>query len=92
MVLPELLCAVQEILSASGGAGMLGVTRERLLTHFIRDGVQWLGPPSLIEGEIERAFFVPTASIRPTQLCRRYNITSPVIRTVDNEIISTRAA
>jgi len=52
VILPELLCAIHEILLALGGLGMVGVTRERLLTHFIRNGIQWLRPLAKIEGKM----------------------------------------
>jgi N-acyl-L-homoserine lactone synthetase len=73
-IFPELLCAIQEELRSIGGIGMVGVTREHLLSHFIRDGIEWLGPGDKIEGEIERAFFVPTAFIRPEHHCAKYDI------------------
>src|SRR4051812_1385817 len=78
-VLPELLCAIQEILILTGGVGMVGVTREHLLTHYVRSGIRWLGPPDEIEGELERAFFVPASSIRPEHHCRKYRIARNVL-------------
>ncbi|MGY2811953.1 acyl-homoserine-lactone synthase [Bradyrhizobium sp. USDA 4506] len=78
-IFPELLCAIQEFLLLDRGIGMIGVTREHLLAHFIRSGVQWLGPTRLIEGEMERAFFVPTQSIRPTWHCEKLGIGSNVL-------------
>ncbi len=64
-VMPELLCAVAEHLELSGGRAIVGVTRAHLLSHFIRQGIDWLGEPAPIEGEIERAFNVRRACIRP---------------------------
>lgn len=78
-IFPELLCAIQEELQSVGGIGMIGVTREHLLAHFIRRGIDWLGSPEMIEGEIERAFFVPTAFIRPEHHCRKYEIGARVL-------------
>lgn len=91
-VLPELLCAIHEILSLTRSAGMLGVTREHLLTHFLRTGVRWLGQPDLIEGEIERAFFVPTHFIRPEHHCRRYGIVGRVLANPEDFAIAPKAA
>lgn len=91
-VLPELLCAVHEILSLTGGLGILGVTREHLLTHFVRTGVKWLGPPDLIEGEIERAFFVPTPCIRPEHHCRQYGIAGRVLANPEDFALVSKAA
>lgn len=79
-VLPELLCGVAECFEEIGADAMIGVAREHLVSHFIRDGVEWLGGPALIEGEIERAFTVPLAHIRPTQHLRRYGLSGPVLR------------
>ncbi|WFU62670.1 acyl-homoserine-lactone synthase [Bradyrhizobium brasilense] len=84
MVFPELLCAIQEVLTATGGIGMVGVTREHLLSHFVRSGIRWLGPPDKIEGELERAFFVPTGSIRPEYHCRKYGIGLKVLSNVED--------
>jgi acyl homoserine lactone synthase len=78
-VFPELLCAIQEFLVITGGQGMIGVTREHLLSHFLRDGIRWLGPPAMIEGELERAFFVPTSFIRPDYHCRKYGVAGSVL-------------
>jgi acyl homoserine lactone synthase len=80
-ILPELLCAMAEFIEARDGEGIIGVTRQHLLSHFLRDGVEWLGKPAPIEGEIERAFFVPTRSIRPVHHCEKYGIGGDVLRT-----------
>ena len=73
-IFPELLCAISEFIEARDGCGMIGVTRQHLLSHFLRRGIDWLGKPALIEGEIERAFFVPTRSIRPVYHCEKYGV------------------
>ncbi|MGY4512123.1 acyl-homoserine-lactone synthase [Bradyrhizobium sp. USDA 3650] len=78
-IFPELLCAIQEFLSLRGATGMIGVTREHLLAHFIKSGIRWLGPAHEIEGELERAFFVPTAFIRPTEHCQKFGIAPRVL-------------
>ena len=81
-ILPELLCAIAEFLEARNGDGMIGVTRPHLLSHFLREDIEWLGKSAPIEGEIERAFFVPTASIRPLRHCQKYGIGRNLLRTV----------
>ena len=79
-ILPKLLCAIAEFLEARDGDGIIGVTRQHLLSHFLREGIEWLGKPAPIEGEIERAFFVPTSSIRPVYHCEKYGIGGDVLR------------
>lgn len=91
-VLPELLCAIHEILVATGGSGMVGVTRQHLLTHFLRSGIQWLGDPDLIEGELERAFFVPTEFVRPAFHCRKFAISGSVLVNREDFGIAAKAA
>jgi N-acyl-L-homoserine lactone synthetase len=81
-IFPELLCAISEFLEARDGDGMIGVTRQHLLSHFLREGIEWLGEPAPVEGEIERAFFVPTSSIRPAYHCKKYGIGRGVLRTL----------
>jgi len=91
-IFPELLCAIQEILSMTGGVGMIGVTKEHLLAHFVRTGIRWLGPPDEIEGEIERAFFVPTAAIRPEHHCIKYGIGRRVLANPEDFALEPKAA
>jgi N-acyl-L-homoserine lactone synthetase len=79
-IFPELLCAIAEFLEARDGEGMIGVTRQHLLSHFLRAGIEWIGKPAPIEGEVERAFFVPTHAIRPVHHCRKYDIGGDVLR------------
>lgn len=79
LIFPELLCAIQEFISLQGGSGMIGVTREPLLSHFLRSGIDWLGPACEIEGEMERAFFVPTSFIRPAFHCKKLGIAPGVL-------------
>ncbi|MDP6404314.1 MAG: acyl-homoserine-lactone synthase [Alphaproteobacteria bacterium] len=78
-ILPRLLCGVQELFQRNGVRKMIGVARPHLVTTFIKSGVEWLGEPSLIEGEVEAAFTVPTEYIRPIQHCRKYGIEAPVL-------------
>ncbi|MBR0684394.1 GNAT family N-acetyltransferase [Bradyrhizobium manausense] len=91
-VFPELLCAIQEFLLATGGMGMIGVTREHLLSHFIREGIVWLGPADEVEGELERAFFVPAAFIRPEYHCHKYGIARPVLANAGDVAFAPKAA
>lgn len=82
-IFPELLCAIQEYFRLYGIRAMIGVTRPHLLAHFVRSGIHWLGPESLIEGEMERAFYVPTEDIRPRKHCTKYGIADRVLRLPD---------
>lgn len=91
-IFPELLCAIQETLPDHGGGGMVGVTKQHLLSHFVRNGIEWLGAPAVVEGEIERAFFVPRYAIRPTYHCSRYGIAGAVLADAEAAISYTRAA
>jgi acyl homoserine lactone synthase len=90
-IFPELLCAIQEFLLLNGGTSMIGVTREHLLSHFIRSGIRWLGPPHLIEGEMERAFLVPRSCIRPLLHCRKFGI-GPSVLAASPEAARARSA
>lgn len=74
VILPELLSSVADHVEQSGGEGVVGVTRAHLLTHFVRHGVVWLGEPAMVEGEMERAFFVPHVCLRPEYHCAKYGI------------------
>jgi acyl homoserine lactone synthase len=77
-IFPELLCAIHEYFSLHHIRGMIGVTRQHLLAHFLQN-IKWLGPAQVIEGEKERAFFVPTEHIRPHRHCEKLAISGPVI-------------
>jgi len=91
-IFPELLCAIQEFMTLHDGAGMIGVTREHLLAHFIRSDIQWLGPAHEIEGEMERAFFVPTPSIRPVWHCRKLAIGANILVSAPDTLPQRSAA
>jgi acyl homoserine lactone synthase len=78
-ILPALLAGANEFFTAHGASGMIGVTRAHLLAHFIREGVQWMGNPAWIEGEMERAFFVPTRFVKPHHHCSKYGISETVL-------------
>lgn len=84
-ILPELLTAAREFFIRKGALGMIGVTRSHLLSHFIRRGIVWLGEPALIEGEMERAFFVPARFVRPDYHCAKYGITDSVLTGTSEE-------
>ncbi|MCK1654664.1 GNAT family N-acetyltransferase [Bradyrhizobium sp. 149] len=90
-IFPELLCAIQEFIVLHGGEGMIGVTREHLLSHFIRSGIRWLGHADEIEGEVERAFYVPVGAIRPVLHCTRFGI-APNVLEPGPELVSVRNA
>lgn len=78
-IIPELLCGLQEFCLGNGIEAVVGVTRQHLLNHFLRRGVEWLGDVAEIEGEPEAAFRVPTQFLRPEAHCRLYDIAQPVL-------------
>lgn len=78
-IMPELLCAVQEFFLDNGIKAMVGLTRPHLVTHYLREGVTWLGSTREIEGEQEAAFYAPVESIRPVHHCRKFSINHPVL-------------
>ncbi|MES5481556.1 acyl-homoserine-lactone synthase [Bradyrhizobium sp. INPA03-11B] len=80
-IMPELLCAVSDHLQNSRAKGVIGVTRAHLLSHFVRRGIEWLGDPAVVEGEVERAFFVPSQCLRPDHHCAKYGIGRVQLRT-----------
>ena len=90
-ILPKLLCAIAELFEERGIKAMVGVTREHLLSHFLREGIEWLGRPDVIEGEIERAFMVPIDCIRPTYHCRKYGIGPVVLRRLPSALAMSAA-
>ena len=79
-IFPELLCAISEYFEAHGIRAMVGVTRPHLLAHFVRTGISWMGKDWLIEGEMERAFFVPREHIRPVLHCEKYGLPATVLK------------
>ena len=84
-ILPELLCGVSEFFEINRIKAMVGVTRQHLVENFIRTGVEWLGTERSIEGQMERAFFVPTRFIRPVYFCQKYSLPEPVLRLPEAE-------
>lgn len=91
-IFPELLCGIAEFFEANRIAGMIGVTSEALLSHFLREGIEWLGPAKIIEGRPERAFFVATEFIRPAHHCRVYGISASVLTVETHSARDRRAA
>jgi N-acyl-L-homoserine lactone synthetase len=79
VIMPLLLCALQEFCQHSGIRAVVGVTRRNLVNHFVREGVQWLGESAEIEGEQEAAFWVPAEYVRPLAHCRRYGIPQHIL-------------
>ena len=88
-IVPELLCALQELCRANNVSAVLGVTRPHLVNHYIEAGVDWLGPAAEIEGEQEAAFWIPSQNLRPHAHCARLSIPQSVLSL---EPIATRIA
>jgi len=74
MIIPELLCGLQEFCDENGVRAVVGVTRQHLVTHYIPAGVEWLGEPAEIEGEREAAFWIPADQLRPEFHCKLYGL------------------
>lgn len=85
-IMPELLCAVAEYFELHGVSAMVGVTRAHLVETYIPQGATWLGEAAEIEGELERAFYVPTNLIRPQKHLERLGISGPTLRMVAPEL------
>lgn len=89
LILPELLCGVAEFFERRGIEAMVGVARPHLVEHYIPEaGISWLGGPAEVEGETERAFFVPTRFIRPVVHLRRLGVEGPVLRYAEPERVA----
>ena len=89
LIIPELLCGLQEICLANDVRAVIGVTRRHLVDHYIPSGAEWLGPQAEIEGEQEAAFRIPVEHLRPVAHCARYNLPQ---RVLSLEPLSRRAA
>ncbi len=74
LIMPQLLCALQELCLANGVRAVVGVTRQHFVTHYIPAGAEWLGPPAEIEGEEEAAFWIPAENLRPDLHCKKYEL------------------
>jgi acyl homoserine lactone synthase len=79
LILPKLLCAVEEFSRHNGIRAAIGVTRQHLLNHFFPGKVQWLGEPTEVEGEQEAAFWIPLEHMRPTAHCAKYGLSTPLL-------------
>jgi acyl homoserine lactone synthase len=79
VIMPELLCAIQEFSLHNGIEAAVGVTRKHLIDHFLRTGIEWMGEESEIEGEREAAFWAPTPYMRPVWHCAKYKIPNRVL-------------
>jgi acyl homoserine lactone synthase len=84
-ILPELLCGVSEFFEIHKIRAMVGVTRRHLIEYFIRTGIEWLGVEHLVEGQMERAFYVPTRFIRPVHFCKKYRLPKPLLKLPEAE-------
>lgn len=90
-VFPELFAGVEEFCALHDGIGIIGVTRQHLITHHFQTGYRWLGQPALVEGEIERAFLLPRGKIRPQSTCEKMAIPASVLQMAPVEALSQAA-
>lgn len=74
MIIPKLLCALQEFCGAQGIRAVVGVARQHLISHYIPAGAEWLGQPAEVEGLQEAAFWIPVERLRPALHCKRYGL------------------
>lgn len=79
LIMPMLLCAVEEFSRDNGIDAVVGVTRRHLLEHFFPGRVEWLCEPVEVEGELESAFWIPLEHMRPTAHCRKYGLPNRVL-------------
>lgn len=80
-IMPQIMCAVAEFCEINGVKSVVGVTRPHLITYFLREGVRWLGPTDIIEGEEEAAFEVPLQHMRPIHHCRKFGLKQSFLNT-----------
>jgi acyl homoserine lactone synthase len=74
LIIPELLCALQEFCRARDIQAVVGVTRQHFVAHYIPSGVEWLGQPAEVEGELEAAFWIPAERLRPELRCKKFEL------------------
>jgi acyl homoserine lactone synthase len=74
LIIPELLCALQEFCRARNIGAVVGVTRQHFVTYYIPEGAEWLGQPAEVEGEQEIAFRIPVERLRPELHCKKYGL------------------
>ena len=79
VIMPQLLCAVQEFCQANDYDAVVGVTRKHLLEHYFPGKIQWLGETAEVEGQQEAAFWIPTEHMRPIAHCSKYRIPGRVL-------------
>jgi acyl homoserine lactone synthase len=90
-IMPEIMCAVEEYCAVNGISRVIGVTRKHLIQYFLRQGVEWLGPSDLIEGEQESAFSVPLEFMRPEHHCRKLGVDYRCLNTAGTPMKSLAA-
>jgi len=76
---PALLAALQVYCKKYTIEAVVGVTRPHLISHFIRNGIIWLGAPAFVEGQMEAAFQVPTECIKPDYHCKKFGIPDSIL-------------
>ena len=74
LIVPKLLCALQELCLIYGVRAVIGVTRPHLVNNYIAHGTEWLGAPAEIEGEQEAAFWIPVEHLRPEAHCAKFRL------------------
>ena len=79
IIMPKLLCAVQDFCQHHGYEAVVGVTRKHLLETYLPGKIQWLGTTREIEGNQEAAFSVPTEDMRPQAACAKNRIPKTVL-------------
>jgi len=79
LIMPMLLCGVEEFSRQNDIDAVVGVTRQHLLEHFFPGKVEWLCEPVEVEGERESAFYIPLEHMRPLAHCRRYGLPNHVL-------------
>ena len=92
VIMPEIMCAVHEFCQLMGIETVIGVTRKHLIEHFLRKGVEWLGPTEIIEGQPEAAFRVDTRFMRPEWHCRKYHLNNISYLSLEPEAVRRIAA
>jgi acyl homoserine lactone synthase len=78
-IMPEVMCAVAEFCGLNEIHTVIGVSRKHLVSYFLRQGVEWLGPTQIIEGEPEAAFRVPLKHMWPRWHCAKLGISGPCL-------------
>lgn len=79
VIMPELLCGLQEFCLANDVEAVVGVTRRPLLDGYLPGGVEWLCAPVEVEGNMESAFWTATQNIRPDLHCSKFGLRGPFL-------------